>query len=531
MPIVELVVLLVTAFALGFLARALGLPALVGYLIAGFALGALGYELTNEIQAVADIGILLLLFGIGLKLDLRTLARPAVGITALAQLGFAVIAIGGLLLGLGALGLPLLADLDLGTAALIGFALSFSSTVFAVKALEQNSETSSLSGRLAVGVLILQDLLAVVFLAVAGGTWPSPWLIPAVIVLVLARPLLGRVLDLAGRDEILTMLGFALAIGIGTGVFGYFDAKPDLGALIGGVLLSGHPRAGELSDRLLGFKDLFLVGFFVSIGLTDLPEATAWILALALLALLPLRSALSFWVLTRFRLRPRTAFQTSLVLSTYSEFGLIVISAAVAADLIGAQWIAVLGLVVSVSFIGGSPMIGRRHAIYGRLHPRLGTWEKKPIIDEDGVIDCGDAEILIFGMGRVGTGAYDALVTQQDRAVSGVDRSEETVDAQRTAGRRVIRGDALDRDFWDRVQVHPDVSLVVAAMNSHNANLELAGRVQEYLPWVRVAAIATYPDEVAELRAAGVRVARNLYEEAGQGLAEDAIAEVFDDGG
>lgn len=526
----ELVVLLVTAFALGFIARALGLPALVGYLIAGFVLGVFGYELTAEIQAVADIGILLLLFGIGLKLDLRTLARPAVAATTFAQLAFAVVVLGGLLLGLGAFGLPLLADLDLGTAALIGFALSFSSTVFAVKALEQNNESSSLSGRLAVGVLILQDLLAVIFLAVAAGTWPSIWLVPAVVVLVLARPLLGKLLDSAGRGEILTMLGFALAIGIGTGLFGFFDAKPDLGALVGGVLLSGHPRAGELSDRLLGFKDLFLVGFFVSIGLAGVPDATAWVIGGILVLLLPLRGALSFWVLTRFRLRPRTAFQTSLTLATYSEFGLIVVAAGVSAGLIGVEWIAVLGLVVSVSFIAGSPINGRRHSIYGRWHDRLGRFERRPIIFEDGVIDCGQAEIVIFGMGRIGTGAYDALVAQQDRVVSGIDRRQSTVDEHRAEGRLVTRGDALDRDFWDRVKLHPEISMVVAAMSNHSANLELVSRVNEYLPWVRVAAIATWPDEIDELRDAGVTVARNLYEEAGQGLAEDAIADVFGEG-
>jgi voltage-gated potassium channel Kch len=90
------------------------------------------------------------------------------------------------------------------------------------------------------------------------------------------------------------------------------------------------------------------------------------------------------------------------------------------------------------------------------------------------------------------------------------------------AGRRVVRGDALDNDFWERVRLHPGIDLVVLAMNDHQANIEAVRRVKDFLPDVRIAAAATYPDEVAELREAGVDVARNLFSEAGQGLADDA---------
>ena len=95
------------------------------------------------------------------------------------------------------------------------------------------------------------------------------------------------------------------------------------------------------------------------------------------------------------------------------------------------------------------------------------------------------------------------------------------------AGRSVVRGDALDFDFWERFRFHPEVELVFAAMNSQEANLECIRRVQTFLPHARIAAIARYRDQVAELRDAGVDVARNLYEEAGQALAADAVAEVW----
>ncbi len=518
---------LVAAFGLGLAARAGGLPPLVGYLVAGFVLHALGYESTDGIEAISEIGVLLLLFGIGLKLRLRTLARPVVWGTAT---GFAVLGtalFGGLLVGLGVLGLPLARDLDIGSAAIVGFALSFSSTVFAVKALERTAESASLAGRLAVGVLILQDVFAVAFLVAAGGGWPSPWALLVVPGIVIMRPVFGWLLDRSDHGEILVLMGFTLAVGIGAGLFELVDLKPDLGALVAGLVLSGHPRAGEMADRLLGFKDLFLVGFFLSIGLQGTPSPAAWAIGLVALLLVPAKSISFIWLFTRFRLRSRTALHASLTLSTYSEFGLIVGTAALAAGLLDPDWVSTVAVAVGTSFVIASAANTARYRFYERWGSRLVKLERHPPLPEDAVVDCGDARVLVFGMGRVGTGAYDEMIARRGPLVGGVDRSGEIVESHREAGRSVVRGDALDRDFWERVRFHPDVELVMAATGNHSANLECVRRVREFLPLARIAAIAKYPDQVDELRRAGVDIARNMYEEAGQALADDAVAVVF----
>lgn len=518
---------LVVALGLGLAARAIGLPPLVGYLAAGFLLHAVGYESTAGIEAISEIGILLLLFGIGLKLEFRTLTRPQVWGTATSFAVVMTAVITASLLGLGALGVPLARDLDLGSAAVVGFALSFSSTVFAVKALETTGETASLAGRLAVGVLILQDIFAVGFLVAVGSGRPSPWallVLPAIIVL---RPVFGWLLDQSDHGEILVLLGFALAIGVGAGSFELLDLKPDLGALVAGLMLSGHARAGEMADRLLGFKDLFLVGFFLSIGLGGAPSPAAWAIGLLALILVGGKTAGFFWLFTRFRLRARTALHGALTLSTYSEFGLIVAAAALAAGLLDQQWVSTIGVAVALSFVVVSAVSAARYRIYERWSRRLISFERHPPLPEDAVIDCGTARVLIFGMGRVGAGAYDEMVARRGSQVVGVDRSQSAVDFHRGADRSVIRGDALDRDFWERVRFHPEVDLVIASMNSHAANLECVKRVKEFVPGARIASIARYPDQVAELHAAGVDVARNLYEEAGQALADDAVTDLL----
>lgn len=521
--------LLLAAFAFGFAASLTRLPPLVGYIVAGFVLHAFGFESTATVETIADLGVFLLLFGIGLKLRFRTLANPAVWGPATS---FAVLATGVGALALwvsGLLGIPMIGDLDLRATLTVALALSFSSTVFAIKALERTNETGSLSGRISIGILIIQDLIAVGFLVATGAERPTWWALLVIPALFVLRPIGSWLIDRSGHGELLVLLGFTLAVIAGAEVFSLVGLKPDLGALAAGFVLSNHPRAEELADRLLGFKDLFLVGFFLSIGLAGTPPLAGWVIGLVAALLIPTRSVTLIWLLTRFRLRSRTALHASLTLSTYSEFGLIVAAGAVATGYIDQTWLATIGVAVAGSFVWAAAANGARYRIYDRLSAGLSRLERHPPIEEDAIIDFGEARVLIFGMGRIGLGAYDELIKNNRGPVVGVERDPETSDGHRQAGRTVIRGDALDRDFWERVRFHPDVELVIAATNNHAANLECVRRIREFLPNARIAAAATYPDEVAELQASGVHIARNLYEEAGQALADDAVSIVWAD--
>ncbi len=520
--------LLVVAFGFGFVATRLRLPALVGYLLAGFVLHAGGFEATAAIETISDLGVQLLLFGIGLKLKIGTLARPQVWGTATIHVAATTTLVAGVLLGVGALGFPMALDLDIGQAALLGFAFSFSSTVFAVKALEEMNESGSVAGRVAVGVLIVQDVFAVTFLALAAGDVPNIWALPVLVVIVAMRPAIGWLLSQSGHGELLILLGFALALGVGAGGFDLAGLKPELGALVTGIAVSSHPRAGEMADRLLDFKDLFLVGFFLSIGLAGTPPLGSYAVAALMLVLVPVKGALFLSVFTRFRLRARTALHSSLTLSTYSEFGLIVATASVANGHLDQAWVSALAVAVAASFVVASSGSTARYRMYGALSDQLSRLERHPPLPDDAIVDCAYARVIVFGMGRVGVGAYDEIVARRGMPVVGVDRRAETVAYHANQGRTVIRGDALDRDFWERLRFRHDVDLIVIAMDSHRSNLECTERAKEFLPEARIAAIATYPDQVIELRNAGVDVARDLYEEAGQGLADDAVTAVWE---
>jgi voltage-gated potassium channel Kch len=193
--------------------------------------------------------------------------------------------------------------------------------------------------------------------------------------------------------------------------------------------------------------------------------------------------------------------------------------------LVDQQWVSTVAVAVAGSFVAAAFADSHRYEFYNRWLDQLKGLERRPPLPEDSVVDCGDSRVIVFGMGRVGAGAYDEIVARRGDVVVGVDRDGDRVALHRSEGRNVVRGDALDRDYWEQVRFHPEVELVIAAMSNHVANLECVHRIREFLPGARIAAIARYPDQIAELREAGVDVARNLYEEAGQALADDATVE------
>ena len=308
------------ALASGLLAVRFGLPPLVGYLIAGFVLNALGFVDHERLVAVGDLGVSLLLFTIGLKLKVRSLLRPVIWAGTTLHMLVVIAAFGTGLYWLSLTGLTIFVDMDLSIALLIGFALSFSSTVFAVKTLEEKGEYTSKYGQLAIGVLIMQDIFAVLFLAVSAGKIPSPW----AFVLLGLIPLRGVLLNLmnrTGHGELQILFGLALAFG-GWSLFNMVDVKGELGALIVGALVAAHPAAPEMSKKLLGFKDLLLVGFFLSIGMSGTISIPALLVALGLAVVVVLKVILYFGLFTRFQLRAHISLFASLALANYSEFGL-----------------------------------------------------------------------------------------------------------------------------------------------------------------------------------------------------------------
>jgi len=518
-------VLLAIAFLCGWLAQQVRLPPLVGFLLAGFALRALGQESGEVLEAVADLGVTLLLFTIGLKLRVRTLAQPEIWAGTSLHTALVVAVFGAVLLGLGALFGPAL-GLDAGAAWLLAFALSFSSTVFTVKMLTENGEMGAMHGRVAIGILIMQDIFAVLFLAASTGKLPTWWALALVAALLGGRGLLGWLVRRSGHGELITMCGLFLALVVGAGGFDQVGLKGDLGALFIGVLLGSSPKAKELGKSLGGVTDLLLVGFFLNIGLDGGVSWSGFGWALMLLALLPLKSVLFFLLLTRFRLRARSSWIASLSLSTYSEFGLIVLTVGTGLGWIEPQWLVATAIALSLSMLIAAPLNRRAEELYDPISEPLKRFQTRGRHPDDLPVRSRGERIAVFGMGRVGLAAYDRLEAMFPEKVIGFDRDPAAVAAHAEEGRNVKLADATDSDFWERVAPRGDLDLVVLAMPKHLANLHAVETLSRHDFDGVVIASAQFPDQVRELRRSGVDAAFNLYQEAGSGFAKH-VTEVF----
>lgn len=506
------------AFLCGLACRQIKLPPMVGFLVAGFALNFLGAESDRFLEAVANLGVTLLLFTIGLKLRLGTLLRPEIWATTVLHMGATIGIVCLCLILLSIAGVLLFADLDVTTALIVAFALSFSSTVFAVKTLEDRGAMVSRYGQIGIGILVMQDIAAVIFLAASAGKLPSIWAI-TLLALIPGRYVLGYLMSKCGHTELLTVFGFVIALG-GAAVFELVGMKGDLGALILGVLLSYHPKAKELSKTLLGFKDVFLVCFFLTIGLTGLPDWEATGTALLLLVLLPFKIALFFYLLCRFRLRARSATLTSLLLGNYSEFGLIVGSIAIGAGWLDPQWLTVIALALAISFVIAAPLNVLGDAIYARFQEPLQRFETRNRLPGDDTIQIGGSRILIFGMGRVGRAAYDEMAAHVDNKILGVDLDEAQVAVNLEAGRQVVMGDATHPEFWSRLDDgHDGVQMILLAMPNHKSNMDAADQLRARGYQGPIVATAFYPDQEEELREHGIDAVFNIYAQAGSGAA------------
>lgn len=519
----ELAITLAVALGLGLLVTRLRLPPLLGFLLAGFALKAVDAVPPTGLDTIASLGVTLLLFSIGLKIKPQTLIQREVWVTATAHMVISIVVAGAVLLVLAAVGVGLLAGQDLTTIALIAFALSFSSTVVVVKLLEERSQGQSLFGRIAIGILVIQDIAAVAFITASRGEPPTWWAL-ALIALVPVAWLLHRVLDRISHGELLIVFGATCALLPGYALFEAVGLKGDLGALIIGVILGRHPRAIELAQGMWSIKNLLLVGFFVSIGFSIEGAITGdhLLVALIMLALIPFQS-LAFAALLRWQgLRTRTATLTALALANHSEFALIVTAVSVQSGLLEAQWLVVLALAVSFSFILSTLVNHSAAEIAEWMVGRLPDRSLERILPEDRPIDIGAANAIVLGLGRVGRAAYARLSDTYGLQPVGIEIDAERAAVVRERGLNAIQGDATDPDFWERCHQHPDVHLAVLAMPFHGSNMAALSQLRARGFTGTVAAISRFDDERDRILNAGADTAFQVYDGAGLSLADRA---------
>ncbi len=507
-------------FGCGLLAWLIRLPPLIGFVAAGFVLHGLGVDEIDALRVMSDLGVTLMLFAIGLRLDLRSLLGKEVWATA----GIHLLLVTGITTGfLALLGVTgLIFPEKTSTLLMLSTVLSFSSTIFVIKVLQDRGDEQSFYGNICIGVLIMQDIAAVILISISRGEAPRLLALGLLVVIPLLM-LITKYWYRLGHAEMGALFGIAMALIPGYFLFEWLGLSGSLGALIMGLILASHDGSEQLSHSLFTVKELLLVGFFVSIGLQGIPTLENLEVGLLLLLLLPVHAALYWAILWYLGLRNRTSVLTSLLLSNYSEFALIVAAMGVEAGWLAPHWLLTLVIAVSGGFVVSAIFNPRNVSGTSRLAQWLPVRPPHKIHPEDRPIELGDATDLVVGMGRVGQATYLQLKNQYHRNVLGVEHDPYRVKILRKKGFRVIEGDATDYDFWSRVADKESIDAIVFAMPSQHANVEALQELRRSgydQKKGTVAAIALYRENVEELRALGLETIIHLYEGAGETLAD-----------
>lgn len=230
--------------------------------------------------------------------------------------------------------------------------------------------------------------------------------------------------------------------------------------------------------------------------------------------------------MTRFKLRARTSLLATMNLTNYSEFGLIVAAIGVSNGWINPEWLVVIAIALSLSYVVAAPLNSYDDKIYSHFRKFWMKFQKEERLPEDILLETLGATIAIFGMGRVGSGAYDRMREFHGETVVGIDFDNERVKKHQESGRNALHGDPSDADFWEKIEQNHSIELVMLALPNLQANLDALEQLKAISFDGRVSATARFPDEVNMLKKSGATAVFNIYTEAGAGFAEHVECQV-----
>lgn len=469
----EVAILLALSALVGGIAVKLRQPLIIAYILVGILAGpaVLGLSSENEpLQLLAEIGITVLLFVVGLKLDMRLVRTlgPVALATGLGQLSFTIV-FGFILCYL--LGLEWL------TALYVAVALTFSSTIIIVKLLSDKGEIDSLHGRIAMGFLIVQDIAVVLAMLGLNLYQPSSGEQPGMHPLLLAATLLGslgvlfllmryalpRLLNMmADSPELLMLMAIAWGTLLAAGADSLGLSK-EIGAFLAGFSLASTPLREAVASRLTSLRDFLLLFFFLHLGLQlDFAHihgqiGSALILSAFVLIGNPLIvMAIMGWM----GYRKRTGFMAGLTVAQISEFSIIFVAMGIGH--VGQDALGLTTLVGLITITLSTYMILYAQPLFARLSPWLGPFERH-IPHRENADDNAPAgeqpDIIVYGMGRYGRKLVEQLELG-GRRVLGVDFDPQALALAREEGLNVCYGDAEDADFLSHMPLSHAQALI-----------------------------------------------------------------------
>jgi Kef-type K+ transport system membrane component KefB len=540
----NIAVCIVAASVLGLLMRALRQPLILGYLLAGVAIGPLGLALITdraEITTVAEIGLILLLFMIGLEIDLKRMlaAGRFVVVTGLLQFPLTVV------LGLVAFTLASRAGVPLGEGGwpvvYAALAIGLSSTMIVVKLLNQQLELDTLPGRVTVGILVFQDIWAIVLLAVqpsladpAIGRLAATFGAGALLVvaaLLLSRYVLPWVFRSAAKLPELVLvisLGWCFIVAL-VAAHPRVGLSMEMGALIAGISLATFPYNHDVTAKVTSIRDFFITLFFVALGMQiPLPE-TGPLVAAAVVALVLVGSRMLTVLAPLYAMGggQRLSVLAALNLSQLSEFSLVVVSLGVAYGHVGGDvltvtiWAFALLAVLSTYGITWSHVLERRLA---RVLTAVGLSDLGRRLEEERLHHA--RPIALLGFFRVASALIEEIRLRVPHLLDEivvVDFNPQVRDRLLELGVPVVYGDISHLDTLRHAEVH-DAKLILSTVPDAalrgTSNLRLLQALKTLAPEAAVVVTAGSPAHARELYEAGAAYVIQPYTEAAEAALE-----------
>jgi monovalent cation:proton antiporter-2 (CPA2) family protein len=523
-PLLQAFVYLLAALVTVPLAKRLGLGPVPGYIVAGAVIGPFGLHFLGrpqEIMNVAEFGVVIMLFLIGLEMQPRVLWR----------MRGAVLGLGGMQMTASALVLgaaALLLGLDQRTSLACGLILASSSTAIAMQALRERGQGRSEAGRAAFAVLLFQDMAVIPLLALlpllalqtgvaAPATplahlprWAQAVLIVGAVGLVILagrlamRPLF-RFIANTGLREIFTACALAIVAGVAV-LMEAVGLSPALGAFLAGVVLADSEFRHELESDIEPFRGLLLGLFFISVGASvnfDVLASRPWLAMAMVIGLLALKAAVAGALAKAFRLKTQDALLVGLALAQGSEFAFVLLGFGSSLGVVRRDVADLLIAVVALS-MAATPLLFALHDRFAALVPKPARRPSEPI-------EADRPHALIAGFGRFGQIVGRLLVANGFR-ISVLEHSATQIDLLRAFGTKVNYGDASRVDLL-RAAGAETARVLVIAIDDQAKALEIAEEAQRHFPRLTVLARAFDRRSLYDLRNKGVEmVERELFE-------------------
>ncbi|MBK9244514.1 MAG: cation:proton antiporter [Burkholderiales bacterium] len=461
----QFALLLLIATALGLIAGWLKQPLILAYIVMGVAAGPalVGWAAPAEaLELLAEFGVTMLLFAVGLKLDPRLVRHlgPVALATGLGQLGFTIVIGYAICVALG---------YDWVSALYVAIALTFSSTIIIVKLLSDKREIDSLHGRVAMGFLIVQDIAVVIALMVLGSLREAPDASVAQVALATAVklagaaavvwlalrfvvPQLARRAARSGELLLLASIAWGVLAAAGGELAGF---SKEVGAFLAGFTLAATPFRDAVAGRMASVRDFLLLFFFIELGLRlEVGAIGGELLPAAILsAFVLIGNPLIVMAIMGFMgFRARTGLLAGLTVAQISEFSIVFVAMGVTLGHVGGAALAVTTTVGIVTIAASTYMILYSEKLYEWLKPLLGVFERQvPYREVRGALAPHDEvlpEVIVFGMGRYGRRLAEQLQHEGHR-VLGVDFDPELVRGAAHAAVHVRFGDASDPGLLD----------------------------------------------------------------------------------